>query len=393
MRNRTHVNGSAQTLKKFIKTPIQLKWQINLLVVTLITGLMISVSCASKGVVQDDRITMNEAIAMAERAKADSDYPIVVNDLVLKELNSYLGTPEGREEIRISLDRMKDYRADIEEKIKEYDEPMEFTAIPIVESGYQNLEQKVSGAGLWMFIQSTARAFGLTVNNELDERLDVDLLTDAAMRYLLANKLRFNDWQLSVLAYNVGERNVQKVIEETGSRDVWELSKVLKKDNNNYYAKFMAAVIIMKNPDSAAGQVKSIAKQNYIELTWPLKGWISSKYGYRASPFTGEREFHNGIDISARSGAPIVAAASGTVKEVKSSPIEGYYLMLQHKNSYQTLYSHCQEILVKEGQAVKAGDTIATCGNTGKSTGPHLHFEIRYAEKTIDPKKLIESRQ
>jgi len=70
----------------------------------------------------------------------------------------------------------------------------------------------------------------------------------------------------------------------------------------------------------------------------------------------------------------------------------GNYIVLQHKNNFQTLYSKCQKVLVKEGQVVKTGDTIATCGNTGKSTGPHLHFELRYAEKAVDPQKFIESR-
>ncbi|MGD9159663.1 MAG: M23 family metallopeptidase, partial [Desulfobacteraceae bacterium] len=94
--------------------------------------------------------------------------------------------------------------------------------------------------------------------------------------------------------------------------------------------------------------------------------------------------------ISARSGTAIVAAAAGTVKEVKSSPLKGRYIILKHDNNFQTLYTHCREILAKEGQAVKIGDTIATCGNTGKSTGPHLHFELRYDEIPINPEKYIE---
>lgn len=379
--------------RMFIKIPNQLKWQVNFVVLILIMGLMITISCASKGVVQDSRITMEQAVDMAEKAKADTDYPIVVNDLVLKELNRYLGTPEGREYVGTSLDRMKDYRKDIEEKIKEYGVPMEFLAIPLVESGYQKLQKGKPGfgAGLWDFISSTARKFGLKVNNKMDERLDVDISTDAAMRYLSENRVKFNDWQLSVLAYNVGEGNVQRVIEETGSRDVWELSRVFYKDSNNHYAKFMAAVIIMKNPDSVAEKMESLAKQDETVFIWPLKGWVSSKYGYRISPLDGEKEFHTGTDISARTGTPIVAAASGTVKEVKSSPKKGRYLILQHSNNFQTFYSHCQKIMVKEGQAVKKGVTIATCGNTGKSTGPHLHFELRHDGMPIDPEKFIES--
>lgn len=236
------------------KIPILLRWQINLIIMIMVIGMMISIAFASKGAIQDRRITEAQATAMAEKALDDTDFPIVINEPVLQQLNRYLGTPEGREFIKASLERMKKYQKGIEEKIKEYGVPMEFLAIPLVESGYRNLEpttNKVKSAGIWMFIPSTARAFGLRVDDSVDERLNVDILTDAAMRYLLSNKLRFNDWQLAVLAYNIGERNVQKTIEEIGSRDVWDVARAYynNKYYNKYYAKFMAAIIIMKNPD------------------------------------------------------------------------------------------------------------------------------------------------
>ena len=376
------------------KIPIQIKWQTNLVALILIMGLMTSISCALKGTVQDRGITMEQAAAMAERAGAETDYPIMVNDLVLKELNAYLGTPEGREYIRDSLERMKYFKKGIEEKIKEYGVPMEFLAIPLVESGYRNLNQNTNefrGAGLWMFIPSTARAFGLTVSEEVDERMDIDILTDAAMRYLQANERRFDDWQLSVLAYNIGEQNVQKSIEKAGSRDVWDVSRAFFRNGNNYYAEFMAAVIIMKNPDSVADKSEILADRKEIQLIWPMKGWVTSKYGYRTSPFSNEKEFHNGIDIAAREGEPIHAADSGTVVKVEFSPDGyGHYIILQHKNNFQTLYAKCEKILAKEGQAVKTGDIIAACGNSGRSTGPHLHFELRKDGEPIDPEKYVE---
>ena len=114
----------------FERIPIQLRWQINLVVVILIMGLMTSISCALKGAVQDRGISMAQAAAMVERAGEDTNFPIVVNDLVLKELNAYLGTPEGREFFKASLERMKYYHKGIEDKLKEYGVPMEFLAIP-----------------------------------------------------------------------------------------------------------------------------------------------------------------------------------------------------------------------------------------------------------------------
>ncbi len=112
--------------KMFIKLPNQLKWHVNYVVLILIIGLMTTISFASKGVVQDRRISMEQAVAMAEKAGEDTDFPVVVNDLVLKELNTYLGTSEGREFIKASLERMKNFRDDFEKKIKEYGVPMEF---------------------------------------------------------------------------------------------------------------------------------------------------------------------------------------------------------------------------------------------------------------------------
>jgi len=101
-----------------------------------------------------------------------------------------------------------------------------------------------------MFIESTARHYGLKVDDTVDERVDVYLLTDAAMRYLTANRLRFNDWQLAILAYNMGETKVQEAIDKTGSRDAWEIIRAGYENDKDYYPNIMAAIIIMKNPDS-----------------------------------------------------------------------------------------------------------------------------------------------
>lgn len=196
---------------------------------------------------------MEKAQEWATIANQNSELPIVVNDLVLKELNRYTGTPEGREFMRRSLQRMENYLNIVESKIKEYQVPSELMAIPIVESGYQNLEQKDHqgwGAGLWMFIVSTAKTYGLRVDDNIDERLNVDLLTDAAMRYLKSNQLRFKDWTLSILAYNIGEQNVQNGINKAQSRDAWKIIRMGFENDRDYLPRVMAAIIIMKNPES-----------------------------------------------------------------------------------------------------------------------------------------------
>jgi murein DD-endopeptidase MepM/ murein hydrolase activator NlpD len=127
-----------------------------------------------------------------------------------------------------------------------------------------------------------------------------------------------------------------------------------------------------------------------MKLIRPMKGWITSKFGYRTSPFTNKEEFHDGIDIAARKGTSILAALRGNVVEIGFTELGGHYVILQHSQDYRTYYGQCEKILVKKGQAVKKGDTIATCGSSGRSTGPHLHFELRKDGKPIDPEQHIE---
>ena len=212
-------------------------------------------SYASQGIVQDRRITMIQAQEMA-KSTSGSGFPIEVNDLVLKWLNYYLGTPDGRVKVKAALTRMKDYRGAIHRKLVDYQMPEELLALPLIESGYQNLSSRrnntTGAAGLWQFIASTAQNFGLKVDAQVDERLNVEQETDAALRYLLANKLRFKNWQLSILAYNAGERAVQNAIIKTGSKDPWTIVRAgfsgpNSEENSNYLPKMMAAILIVKD--------------------------------------------------------------------------------------------------------------------------------------------------
>ncbi|MCM2277122.1 MAG: M56 and MltD domain-containing protein [Oligoflexia bacterium] len=239
--------------RMFSSKPIWNARSINWAVGTVVVALMATTAYASQNLVEDRRVSLSEAQLMAAKARTETDFPIVVNDLVLKELNRYVGTPEGRKYMRKSLERMQNYRPLVEGKIKDYQMPPEIAAIPIMESGYRNLEQSSNaawGAGLWMFIKSTARNYGLRVDDHVDERMNVELETDAAMRYLKAGKLLFDDWLLSILGYGHGETEVQKLIDQTGSRDAWTLVRAGFSSQPTYLSKVMAAVIIMKNPES-----------------------------------------------------------------------------------------------------------------------------------------------
>lgn len=121
-------------------------------------------------------------------------------------------------------------------------------------------------------------------------------------------------------------------------------------------------------------------------------GWVSSSYGYRADPFSGKRQFHKGIDIAAGVGDMITAVASGIVSMTDEHPQYGKMVEIDHGNGYVTRYAHAHSLLVSTGDVVKKGTPVATIGSTGRSTGPHLHFEVIKEGRHVNPASVIESK-
>ncbi len=121
----------------------------------------------------------------------------------------------------------------------------------------------------------------------------------------------------------------------------------------------------------------------------PTEGWISSGFGYRKSPFTGKREFHKGVDIANRKGTPILAPAEGTVSFVGKKGSFGNLIVIDHGYGIITRYAHIEKITCKRGDIVQRGDVIAQMGNSGRSTGPHLHYEVRLNGVPVNPSKYI----
>ncbi len=125
---------------------------------------------------------------------------------------------------------------------------------------------------------------------------------------------------------------------------------------------------------------------------WPVKGgWLSSLFGYRSDPFTGKKAFHSGVDIAGRKDSPIQAAAAGVVVHAGRRAGYGHSVVVQHANGYSTRYAHASSILVELGQKVEKGEPIATVGSTGRSTGPHLHFEVIQDGRRVNPKKFLQA--
>ena len=118
----------------------------------------------------------------------------------------------------------------------------------------------------------------------------------------------------------------------------------------------------------------------------------SSSYGWRIDPFNGNKAFHEGLDFSANAGAPIFAAAGGIVSAAETMPDYGKIVIVSHGSGLETRYAHTSKILVKVGDRVEKGQVVALVGNTGRSTGPHLHYEIRLNGNALDPRKYLNAR-
>jgi membrane-bound lytic murein transglycosylase D len=218
---------------------------------TLAVAVLAACSLAVATPVEDRRIGLVEAQRIAAAARQGSAFPITMNERVLEQLNLLLGTPDGRAYLAASLSRESHYKDFIAEQLKRYGIPPEVIAVPLVESGFRNLravKDPDRGAGLWMFIESTARQVGLEVTQNTDERLSVQRETTAAMRLLSRLYLRFHDWNLTLLAYNTGEQSVVRAMSETGSTDAWELVRDGYENDRNYLPRVMAVILIVRNP-------------------------------------------------------------------------------------------------------------------------------------------------
>jgi len=249
--------ASANKLKiritKMITFKIQQKCRFRMLALSsLAVACLAMATLATHGIARDKHVSMQEAQNVVDRVSEELSFPIEVNEHILRELNYLVSTPERRQFVRSSLERMQRNQLLFERKLRRYNHPFELLAVGIVESGFVNVPESknpMHAAGVWQFIPNTARAFGLQVDEHIDERLDLELSTDAAMRYLGYNNLRFQDWRLAILSYNAGENRIQRAINEMQSRDPWVLVENGYEGDTRYLARVMAAALILQNPE------------------------------------------------------------------------------------------------------------------------------------------------
>ncbi len=128
---------------------------------------------------------------------------------------------------------------------------------------------------------------------------------------------------------------------------------------------------------------------SYLPLGRPVPGPVTSRFGHRTDPVNGKKGFHEGVDMRGRHGQDIKATADGVVTKARFNGSYGRYIEIDHGNGYVTKFAHMKKILVKRGGKVKRGQAIGKVGSSGRSTGPHLHYEICFFDKPVNPKKFM----
>ena len=146
-------------------------------------------------------------------------------------------------------------------------------------------------------------------------------------------------------------------------------------------------ILHRESPENLAG------KEALLHMTAPVEAGVTSGFGLRNHPLDGGEKFHYGVDLGAGAGEDIRAAEAGEAVEVGVDASYGNYILLRHGDSIYTLYTHCESLLTAQGDVVQKGQVIATVGETGGATGPHLHFEIRDEDTWLDPAEFITFRQ
>lgn len=183
-----------------------------------------------------------------------------------------------------------------------------------------------------------------------------------------------------------------------GTEDLWDdsasLESIIKEEQNSHSTRIadLRTQITMEE-ESFQEIEKALERQKKLLLStpsiWPVKGLVASGFGKRLSPFTGKIERHNGIDILAKPDTSIRAPANGLVAEAGNMPGLGNFITINHGNGVTTRYGHNKKNLVKKGDRVKRGQLLARVGSSGRTTGPHLHYEVAVKGKCVNPLHYI----
>jgi len=258
------------------------------------------------------------------------------------------------------------------------------------------------------YLKANPDDMAMAMQSELDaQRLQIDEATRVADENMNALALRLGQLQAHVIRMDaLGQR----------------LTKMAKLDKGEFnfdkppaqggpvsagdgHGKSMGVPDFVKSLNELSGQIKDRSQQLSVLETMMMtrnlqaeviptgrpitRGWLSSYFGIRTDPFTGRRVHHSGVDFAGKLGSDVVAVAAGVVTYSSRRSGYGNLVEINHGNGYFTRYGHNTENVVQVGQTVKKGQVVAKMGTTGRSTGPHVHFEVMRNGRHVDPKKYI----
>lgn len=220
-----------------------------------------------------------------------------------------------------------------------------------------------------------ALAGGEMTPTDIKERDELKLITQDPDQLGLLGRI-----SLSAKSNSLYDPNLPRKSDNEHFADMLATIDTMSRDTEGLLRRLRALSTIVRHSDSLINRIPSLK---------PSIGKVTSEFGMRLSPFDGMRQFHAGLDIGAPQGAPIKAPADGVVTFVGDFDTLGNTIVLDHGASIMTRFGHIHKMLVKVGQRVKRGAVIGTVGNTGRSTGPHLHYEVWIRNQAVDPRDFF----
>ena len=206
------------------------------------------------------------------------------------------------------------------------------------------------------------------------------------------------DKKIRVMAYEMSRDKKLPLVGIGGSDKATRIGDLLNKDHDEVIAGMRKN--IEKLNEEANNREKSFneligflhEQKSILASTpslWPVQGWVTSEFGVRQSPFRSGVEFHKGLDISTRFGKEVIAPADGFVTNAGFDSEDGKFIKIEHGHGLGTAYLHLSRIAVKQGSRVKRGEIIGYVGDTGRSTGPHLHYSVLVNNVQVNPRKYL----
>lgn len=308
----------------------------------------------------------------------------------IKKTESELaGIRKDIEQMTTKITKITDKIVKLKEKIDIQEESLSLRLRTMYKDGNMGIIQVLLGS---VDIQDFMNNFKLI--KEL-HKSDVTVLKELEENHekVEQQKEELDDLAAKMKSQEAKQKEKQKKLEEDKTEVAAAKAKV-EAENKELYAdidKLEAESSRLQAEITSLSDSGKKYKGNGV-FAWPFPAYsrISSEYGTRIHPITGVKKFHSGLDIAGPSGSPIVAAESGTVVSAGwNSGGYGNMVIIDHGGGIATVYAHNSALRVSVGQSVKRGQTIAACGSTGLSTGPHLHFEVREGGSTVDPRKYI----